>query len=204
MDRNTIIRFVGKPLTFLLCLLPLIAISLRVYGIGGTLGANPIETLQDYFGEWGLRFILIALAVTPLRKVSGWNWLSRFRRMLGLFAFFYVLMHFVIWLILDQGLLLSAIVEDIFERPFITLGMLALTLLLAMALTSTAGIRRRMGRRWQRLHYSIYVVAILAVWHYWWQVKKDITEPLIYAVIVATLLGYRYWDSRRRRQQRNR
>jgi len=117
----------------------------------------------------------------------------RFRRMLGLFAFFYVLMHFLAWLILDQGFLLSAIVEDIAERPFITLGFTALLILTAMAATSTNGIRRRLGRRWQQLHYGAYVAGILGVWHYWWQVKKDIQEPLIYAVILGVLLGYRAW-----------
>lgn len=197
-------RFVLKPLVFAACLLPFMALVLRIYGYGEPLSANPIEEIQDFFGQWGLRFIMIALAVTPLRKISGWNWLSRFRRMLGLFAFFYVFMHFLVWLILDQGLAMSAIIEDVFERPFITLGMIAVVLLLGMAATSTAGMRRRMGRSWQKLHYSVYVVAVLAVWHYWWQVKKDITEPLVYAVIAALLLGYRLWDKKRRGNLRNR
>jgi sulfoxide reductase heme-binding subunit YedZ len=196
MDLTRQIRFVWKPLTFALCLVPLAIIIARIYGVGDSLGANPVEAIQDHFGEWGLRFVLIALAVTPLRKLSGRTWFLRFRRMLGLFAFFYVLMHFLTWLILDQGLLLSAIAEDIFERPFITIGMLAFLLLLAMASTSTAGMRRRLGARWQKLHYSVYLVGALGVWHYWWQVKKDISEPLVYAVILAVLLGYRVWDKR--------
>jgi len=108
-----------------------------------------------------------------------------------------VFMHFTVWLILDQELLLSAILEDIVERPFITIGMLAFLLLLSLAATSTAGIRRKLGRRWQQLHNSIYLIGILGVWHYWWQVKKDITEPLIYALILATLLGYRLWSRRK-------
>ncbi len=199
MDLTRQIRFVWKPLTFALCLTPLAIIIARIYGVGGSLGANPVEAIQDHFGEWGLRFVLIALAVTPLRKISGRTWLLRFRRMLGLFAFFYVLMHFLTWLILDQGLLLSAIAEDIFERPFITIGMLAFLLLLAMASTSTAGMRRRLGSRWQKLHYSVYLVGALGVWHYWWQVKKDFSEPLIYAVILALLLGYRVWVNRERK-----
>ena len=198
MDLTRQIPFVWKPLTLALCLIPLAIIIARVYGVGGSLGANPVEAIQDHFGEWGLRFVLIALAVTPLRKISGRTWLLRFRRMLGLFAFFYVLMHFLTWLILDQGLLLSAIGEDIFERPFITIGMLAFLLLLVMASTSTAGMRRRLGTRWQKLHYSVYLVGALGVWHYWWQVKKDISEPLVYSAILAVLLGYRVWD---RRQQ---
>ncbi|MFQ6003979.1 MAG: sulfite oxidase heme-binding subunit YedZ [Woeseia sp.] len=159
----------------------------------GRLGANPIEEIQDRFGYWGLRFVLLTLAVTPLRHVTGRNWLIRFRRMLGLFAFFYILMHFLTWLILDQSLLLSAIKEDIFERPFITLGFTAFLILIALAATSTNAMRRRLGRNWQKLHYGIYVVAILGVWHYWWQVKLDIRDPFIYAVILAVLFGYRIW-----------
>lgn len=193
------IPFLWKPLTFVLCLVPLAIIIGKVYGVGGTLGANPIEALQDHFGEWGLRFVLLTLAITPARRIGGWIRLARFRRMLGLFAFFYVLMHFVVWLLLDQRLLLSAIIEDIVERPFITIGMLAFLLLLALAATSTAGMRRRLGRRWQKLHNSVYLIAMLGIWHYWWQVKKDITEPLLYALILATLLGYRLWDRHRNR-----
>ncbi len=119
--------------------------------------------------------------------------------MLGLFAFFYVLMHFLTWLVLDQGLLLSAIAEDIFERPFITIGFCAFLILIALAATSTARIRRSMGRRWQKLHNAVYVAAILGVWHYWWQVKLDATDPAIYAVILAFLLGYRTWRSRQKK-----
>jgi sulfoxide reductase heme-binding subunit YedZ len=126
-----------------------------------------------------------------LRRISGRNWLIRFRRMLGLFAFFYVLMHFLTWLILDQSLLMSAIEEDIFERPFITIGFTAFLILLVMAVTSTNGMRRRLGKRWQRIHYGVYAVGILGVWHYWWQVKLDIRDPFIYAVILAVLFGYR-------------
>ena len=198
MDLTQQIRFIWKPLTFALCLVPFAIIAGKVYGIGGTLGPNPVEAIQDHFGEWGLRFILLTLAVTPLRKISGRAWLSRFRRMLGLFAFFYVFVHFITWLVLDQGMRVDAIIEDIVERPFITIGMLALLLLLSMAATSTAAMRRRMGRRWQKLHNSVYLVAVLGVWHYWWQVKNDITEPLIYAIILSLLLGYRLWSRRKR------
>jgi len=196
MDLTRKIRFIWKPLAFVLSLVPLAIIVGKVFGLGGTLGANPIEAIQDHFGQWGLRFILIALAVTPLRKISGQAWLARFRRMLGLFAFFYVLMHFIVWLLLDQELLVAAILEDIVERPFITIGMLAIVLLLSMAVTSTAAMRRKLGRRWQKLHNSVYLVGILGVSHYWWQVKKDISEPLIYTLILTVLLGYRLWDRR--------
>lgn len=189
----TQIRFVWKPLVFLACLIPAVLVVTDAFEITGRLGANPIEEIQDRFGYWGLRFIMIALTVTPLRQLTGWHWLTRFRRMLGLFAFFYVFTHFLVWLLLDQRLLISAILEDIVERPFITIGFGALLLLLSMAFTSTLAMRRRLGRRWQPLHNSIYVVGILGVWHYGWQVKLDLREPLIYASILAVLLGYRVW-----------
>lgn len=192
------VRFVWKPLVFLLSLVPAALVVTDVTGLTSGLGVNAVEDIQDRFGNWGLRFILIALSVTPLRQITGWNWLARFRRMLGLFAFFYVLMHFLAWLILDQGLLLSAILEDILERPFITIGFAAFLLLLAMAVSSTNGMRRRLGKRWQQLHYSAYVVGILGVWHYWWQVKIDAREPAVYAAVLAILLGYRMFHYRRR------
>ena len=200
------IRLIWKPLVFAACLLPFALVVGDAFEVTGRLGANPIEEIMDRFGNWSLRFILITLAVTPLRRITGWNWLTRFRRMLGLFTFFYVLMHFLTWLVLDQGLLMSAILEDLVKRPFITIGFAALLLLLSLAVTSTNAMRRRLGRRWQQLHNLVYVIGILGVWHYWWQVKKDITEPLIYAAILAVLLGYRgtVTFSRRRRQRANR
>lgn len=201
MTRLQYIRFVLKPLVFVACLLPVGLLLTDALEITGTLGANPVEAILDHFGNWALRFIMIALAVTPLRHLTGWQSLSRFRRMLGLFAFFYVVMHFLVWLILDQGLLLSAIIEDIAKRPFITIGMAAFVLLSAMALTSFAAARRRLGKRWQQLHNSVYLVGILAVWHFWWQVKADFVEPLIYAVILTVLLGHRLLRRRRRQWQ---
>jgi len=188
------VRFIWKPIVFVLCLAPAGLVIGDVLGVTGQLSANPIEDMQDRFGNWAIRFIMITLAVSPLRRITVWNWLLRFRRPLGLFTFFYALMHFLTWLILDQGLLLSAILEDLTERPFITVGFAALLLLTAMAATSTVAMRRRMGRRWDKLHYSAYVVGILGVWHYWWQVKKDTSDAWIYAVILAVLLGLRvYW-----------
>ena len=184
---------IWKPIIFLACLVPFGLAIGDLFGYTGSLGANPVEELQDRFGNWGLRFVMIALTVTPLRKITGKVWLLRFRRMLGLFAFFYILLHFLNWFILDQGMLWSAIVEDLVERPFITLGFTGLVLLTAMALTSTSAMRRRMGKRWDKLHYSVYVVGVLGVWHYWWQVKSDVTEPLIYAVVLLVLLGFRIW-----------
>jgi methionine sulfoxide reductase heme-binding subunit len=196
------IRFVWKPLVFALCLAPAILVFTDAFGITGGLGINAVEDIQDRFGNWGLRFIMITLAVTPLRQLTGRTWLARFRRMLGLFAFSYVLMHFLTWLVLDQGLLLSAIVEDIGERTFITAGFAGFLLLAALAATSTAGARRRLGRRWQQLHNAVYVAAILGVVHYWWQVKADIREPTIYAAVLAVLLGYRVLRKIRRKPAR--
>lgn len=195
------IRLIWKPVVFLLCLLPALLVVTDALGITGRLGANPIEEILDRFGNWNLRFIMITLAITPLRRLTGWNWLGRFRRMIGLFTFFYVLMHFLTWLILDQGLLIPAIAEDLVKRPFITVGFIALLLLAAMAVTSTDRIRRAMGRSWNKLHYSIYAVGFLGVWHYWWQVKQDIREPLVYALILGLLLGIRLWWWLRRRSR---
>jgi len=185
------IRFIWKPMVFLICLLPVFLIVGDAFEITGRLGANPVEAILDRFGNWALRFIMITLAVTPLRRISGWNWLSRFRRMLGLFSFFYAFMHFVTWYVLDREMRVADIIEDLIERPFITVGFTALVLLIALALTSFTAIRRRMGKRWQSLHNMVYVIGILGVWHYWWQVKKDVTEPLIYAAVLAILLAAR-------------
>lgn len=196
------IRFIWKPIVFLVCLLPAVLVVSDAFGITGSLGANPIENMLDRFGNWALRFIMITLAITPLRQVTNWNWLSRFRRMFGLFTFFYALLHFVTWLVLDRELRLADISEDLLERPFITLGFAAVVLLLALALTSFTAIRRRMGRRWQTLHNAVYVIGILGVWHYWWQVKKDVTEPLVYAAILGVLLAYRIARQIRRKSSR--
>ena len=197
------IRFVWKPLVFLLCLVPTALVVTDALGITGSLGANPIEEILDRFGNWGLRFILITLAITPLRRLTGWSWLSRFRRMIGLFTFFYVLMHFTTWFVLDRDLMISEVIDDIIKRPFILIGFSAFLILLALAVTSFTAIRRRMGRNWQILHNAVYAVGILGVWHYWWQVKKDITEPLIYAAILAILLGARIiWRLARSRKRR--
>jgi len=185
------IRFIWKPVIFLVCLIPALLVVGDATGITGGLGANPVEEILDRFGNWALRFIMITLAVTPLRRLSGWNWLTRFRRMLGLFTFFYAFMHFLTWVVLDRELRLSDIIEDLTERPFITLGFAAIVLLSALAITSFTALRRRMGRSWQTLHKAVYVIGVLGVWHYWWQVKKDVTEPLVYALILTLLLAAR-------------
>ena len=200
MTSLKIIRLYLKPIVFLICLLPIILVLTDLFEISGTLGANPIENIQDRFGIWGLRFIVILLLISPLKKISGIIWLIQFRRMIGLFAFFYVLMHFLVWLLLEQSLLMPAIIEDVTKRPFITIGFIALLILLILASTSTSKIRRSMGKKWDKLHQSVYLASILGVWHFWWQVKKDITEPLIYAVIIFILLIYRLWDKYKKTQ----
>jgi sulfoxide reductase heme-binding subunit YedZ len=189
-----------KVLLFLLCLVPLGKLALEVFAVAGlSLGANPIEELLHRLGKWGLNFLLITLAVTPLQRLTGWTWLVRFRRMLGLYAFFYVLLHFLAYAGLDQRFALGPILEDIAERPFITIGVTALVLLAPLAVTSTNPLMRRLGRRWKQLHRLIYVIAILGVWHFYWQVKLDTLEPTIYAAILAALLGYRAWRAQGRR-----
>ena len=182
-----------KALVFLLCLVPLAKLALEIFGVAGmSLGANPIEELIHRLGIWGLNFLLITLAVTPLRRLTGKGWLLRFRRMFGLFAFFYVSLHFLTYAGLDQRFDLPVIFEDIAERPFITVGFTAFLLLIPLAATSTNAMMKRLGRRWQKLHRLVYVIAILGVVHFYWQVKLDTLEALVYAAILAVLLGYRF------------
>lgn len=196
MSAQNVIRFVVKPLVFVAALVPLAWIVARAFQ--DDLGANPIETLNRYTGDWTLRFLLITLAVTPLRKLSGWHAILRVRRMLGLFAFFYACLHFLSWIWLDQFFDLNAILKDVAKRPFITLGFACFVLLIPLAVTSTnAMVRRLGGRRWQLLHRLVYVIAVGGVIHFLWLVKSDITQPLIYGVLLALLLGYRLWDLRR-------
>ena len=188
---------VTKPLVFLLCLLPLAHLLAGAFSIAGQgLGANPIEELLHALGRWGLKLLLLTLAVTPLRRWTGWNWLIRFRRMLGLFVFFYIALHFLVYAVLDQSLDLEAIIEDVLKRPYITLGMAGLLMLIPLAVTSTKGMMRRLGKRWQKLHRLVYVIAVLAVWHFYWQVKLDTLEPILYALVLAGLLGVRVYFAR--------
>ncbi len=192
MPSNRQLNRLYKPLGFLICLLPLASLLWRGFGLGSSdLGANPVEMVLDTFGNWGLRMLVLTLAVTPLRSWLGLPWLMAFRRMLGLFAFFYVCMHFLTWLLLDQGFYLAGIAEDIAKRPFITIGFSALLLLVPLAVTSTNRMMRRLGRRWTRLHRLVYVIVLLGIWHFWWQVKADFREPLVYLLIVGVLLGWR-------------
>lgn len=190
-----------KLLVFLLCLLPLTCLGWGIWQ--DSVGPNPIEVLTRGTGDWTLRLLLVTLAVTPLRKWSGWHWLIRLRRMLGLFAFFYASLHLLTYVWLDQFFDWWGIVLDVAKRPFVTAGMAAFVLMLPLALTSPQLVMRRLGgRRWQQLHRSVYAVAIVGVLHYGWLVKRDITEPAIYALILAMLLGVRMkWREDERRRQ---
>lgn len=182
----------AKLVVFAACCTPLVILALRALGIAGqSLGANPTEAVMDVLGKWGLRLLLVTLAITPLRVVFAAPLLLGLRRMLGLFAFTYIALHFLVWITLDRWLDFGAVLEDVAKRPFITVGLTALLLLIPLAVTSTAGWMRRLGRRWQRLHRLIYPAAMLGCVHYWWQVKADLREPLIYATVLLVLLGWR-------------
>jgi methionine sulfoxide reductase heme-binding subunit len=171
--------------------------ALGLFGL--SLGADPVKKLEHECGKTALNLLLITLSVTPVRNLTGLTHLVRLRRMLGLFAFFYAVVHFTIYLVLDLELNFRMLGADIVKRPYITIGFTALLLLLPLALTSTNGMMRRLGARWQRLHRLIYVIGALAVWHFYWQVKRDVREPLLYLGILALLLGYRLlrWQLRR-------
>lgn len=192
-------RRVVKPAVFVACLAPF---ALLLYGVvWGDLGANPVETITNTTGIWTLRFIMITLAISPVRWLTGWNLLVLFRRPLGLFAFFYGTFHFMTYFVLDHMLVFDGLWEDIIKRPYITMGFSAFVLMIPLALTSTRGwIRRLGGYRWNVLHRLVYATAILAVVHYWWKVKLDTTYPRYYALVVAVLLGTRIWRAVARRQ----
>ena len=188
-----------KPVLFVLCALPIAWLLARAFGLGGLgLGANPIDELMDRLGEWGLRLLLATLCVTPLAVTLRKPWLMGLRRMLGLFAFTYLALHFLTWLVLDQWIDLPAIAADVVKRPYITAGFTAFVLLVPLAVTSTRGWMRRLGARWHRLHRLIYPAAVLGCTHFWWQVKADWREPAVYAALLAGLLGWRLLRARRR------
>ncbi len=199
LTQEQMVRFVLKPLLLLGCLAPFLHLIAGAAGLGGmSLGANPVETVLHGLGKWGLNFLIITLCITPLRQISGWaNWM-RFRRMLGLTAFFYLFGHFAFYLTVDRGLDLTTLAEDVIERPYITVGLAGLLLLVPLAITSTRTAMRRLGRRWQALHRLIYPAAILGCVHYYWQVKADVREPIVYFAVLAALLGWRWWKHRER------
>ena len=180
-----------KPVLFILLLMPAI-----YYGWGiwqDRLGANPLEAVIRGLGDWGLRILLTTLLISPLRRLLNWAQLLRLRRMLGLYAYFYVVLHLIGYLWFDQFFDWEEIWFDILERPFITVGMGTVILLTPLAVTSTKGMIRRLGKNWKRLHTLVYPISMLAVLHFWWMVKLDVTEPAIYAVILAVLLGERLY-----------
>lgn len=202
-----------KPAVFLAGLGP--ATWLVYTALTGNLSVNPLEDITHETGLWAIRFICLTLAVTPLRRITGWNEVIRFRRMLGLFAFFYGSLHFLTYVIADRfaaldfpdGIvawstvrnLAASVGDDIYKRPFITIGFTAFVCMVPLALTSTAGMIRRLGgRRWRALHRLMYVSGVAAVVHYWWLVKADVTDPRFYAIIVAVLLGIRVYYARTR------
>jgi len=180
----------SKPVVFVLALLPFAWLCLAA--LRGTLGPDPVAQLEHESGIWALRLLLATLAITPVRQVTGWHWLVRYRRMLGLFAFFYASVHVAIYLVIDLGGFWAQILDEIVKRPYITVGFLAWLLMIPLAATSTRALMRRLGRNWQRLHRLVYLVGLLAVLHFLWQVKYGETiavlEPVIYAVIFAVLM----------------
>jgi sulfoxide reductase heme-binding subunit YedZ len=192
-------RLIYKPLGFIACLLPLAWLMCGAFGwLDFSLGADPVKKLEHVLGKTSLNILLLTLAVTPVRHIVNLPHLPRLRRMLGLFAFGYALLHFWVYLALDLEFNFRTLFADIAKRPYITIGFTALLLLIPLAVTSTNRMMRRLGRRWQKLHHLIYPIAILGVWHFYWQVKRDIRQPLLYAGILAVLLGYRWVRARRK------
>ena len=201
MSADTRIRWIAKPFVFAACLGPLAWLVWQVFA--GGLGANPAEAMNRFLGDWALRFLLVALAVTPLRGLTGWGTVMLFRRMIGLFAFFYVCLHLLSYVVVDQTFDWPAIWADIVKRQYITVGMITFTLLLPLALTSTDGMVRRLGgRRWVRLHRLVYAAGIGGVFHFFMMVKADLREPMIYAAVLAFLLGYRVYTARGRKRRK--
>ena len=196
MTREQRLRWIVKPLVFVLCLMPLAWLAWRAQE--GDLGANPIEATNRFLGDWALRFLLVTLAVTPVTRLTGQAVFMRFRRMLGLFAFAYAVLHVSSYVGLDQFFAWREIWADIVKRTYITVGMVVLIMLVPLAVTSTKGMVKRLGAaRWKALHRLVYPAAIGAVVHFYMMVKADVREPLIYAGVLAVLLGYRVVAARR-------
>jgi sulfoxide reductase heme-binding subunit YedZ len=188
-------RKAAKVLVFLACLMPFAWLVTRA--LTGRLGINPVEDLELTTGIWTLRFLVFTLLVTPVRRITGWNRVIQYRRMLGLFTFFYASVHFAIYIGIDQFFAFGFIVKDVVKRPFITMGFTAFVLMIPLALTSTKGWIRRLGRRWVVLHRLIYVSAVCAAIHYLWKVKVMIGSPVYYAIVIGILLAFRLvWQSR--------
>jgi len=197
MTGEQVMSWVIKPTVFLACLLPLGLFSFNV--ISENLSADPIKDATLFTGDWTLRFLLITLLITPLRKLTGWSRLLRLRRMLGLYAFFYACLHFLVWFWLDRELQLGEVIEDILKRPYITVGFSAFVMLIPLAITSNKFSIRRLKQRWQTLHKLVYIIAALGILHFLWLVKVDVLEPVIYGLILILLLGIRAWWDRQSR-----
>ena len=157
------------------------------------LGANPLETLTDHTGQWTLRFLLLGLLITPLRELTGWVSLIRYRRLIGLFAAFYATAHMALWLFIDQQLVWRLLLEDVLDRPYITLGFMGWLLLLPLVATSTKGMIKKLGASWRKLHRAVYIIPLLGIVHYTMSLKADFSLPILYGVILAMLLGFRVW-----------
>ena len=190
-----------KALVILACLIPFAWIAARAFGFGD-LGANPVQMVLHTFGKTGLNLLILTLAITPIRKQTGLNWLVAVRRTLGLAAFAYILLHATTYAVLDQGLAWRSLLVDVAMRPYITVGFLALVLMVPLAVTSTNAMQRRLRRRWTQLHRLVYLIGILGVVHFLWLVKIDVSEPLLYMSVLALLLGYRVVDWRRRNRKK--
>lgn len=196
---NKQVSLIIKPVLFLLCLMPFVI--LLIAAINDNLGTNPVETLTHETGQWALRFLLIGLAVTPLRRLLKAAWLIKLRRMLGLYAFFYATLHFITYLWLDQFFDWYEIIIDIPKRPFITIGFVSLLLLLPLVLTSTNAMQRRLGKKWLALHKLVYVIPVLVLIHFVWSLKADYSEPLSYALVFVILLLMRLIYDRKKALQ---
>lgn len=196
MTQHQIITRIVKPLLFILCLVPFALLVWNLFT--DNLGANPVEKMTHITGDWALRILLLTLAVTPLRKLTGWHAIVRVRRMLGLYVFFYACLHFSIFLVFDHFFNIYEIMKDVVKRPYITVGFTSFVLLFPLAFTSTNNMVKRLGAaRWQRLHKLVYVIATGGILHYLWLVKADTRDPIFYAVILLVLLLFRVWEQRK-------
>ncbi len=199
MSLSTWVRRVGKPVVFVACLVPFSLLVTDLFQ--ERLCANPIEEITHRTGDWILIFLFITLSITPLRRLTGWGVLIRFRRMLGLFAFSYGLVHFSVLVVFDHFFNLASILEDVAKRPYITVGFTSLMLLVPLAVTSTKGwVKRLGGRRWNRLHQLVYVSAAGGVLHYLWLVKADTRRPIVFGLVLVALLATRLWHPKKRRR----
>jgi len=193
---NKQISFFVKPLVFILCLVPFGLLVLGAFNDG--LGVNPVETLTHETGQWALRFLLITLFVTPLRRLTKALWLIKLRRMLGLFVFFYAVLHFITYIWLDQFFDWPEILADIPKRPFITIGFASFVLLIPLAITSTNAMQRRLKKKWLTLHKLVYVIPMLVIVHFLWSLKADFSEPMIYSFVFLGLMLMRYFHDRKK------